>query len=87
MTAAKKKRLAWRISDIAAAAHPSDRDYVARICGHLRGDVPAILRSLDVTLPDACGVSLPWWRTATTRERAAALVATAKRLRVPQVPA
>lgn len=86
--AAKKRRMVWRISDIVDAAEPGQGKYIRDWCAaHGRGEVPLILDRLDITLPRICDVREPTWNVMSTEERAAALVAVAKRLRVPQVPA
>lgn len=87
--AAKKKRMVWRISDIVRAICKErgldpgsyDASYVLRRCDG---------RSVD-SIIDAAPVSLPKLLRIDNYEPsarvAAALVATAKRLRVPMVPA
>lgn len=85
--AAKKKRMVWRISDIVGAAEPGNGSFVREWCARFDGDVSRILDLLNVTLPRICGVRERRWVAMSTDERAAALVATAKRLRVPMVTA
>lgn len=81
-----KRRMVWRISDIVEAAAPDRRRAAVSACALHRGNVPEILRALNVTLPIVTGTAQRWWDVMDTELRAQALVAVAKRLGVKRVP-
>lgn len=96
--AAKKRRNVWRISDIVRAIckergweptfeHNGDPDgaYVLEMCAVSKGDAGMVIGKSRYSLPVL--LDLPPRPTTTPAEIAAALVATARRLRVPMVDA
>lgn len=95
---AKKAKMVWRISDIVRAIckergreptfeHNGDPDgaHVLHMCAIRAGDADLVIGTSRYSLPVL--LDLPPRLTTTPEDIARALVATAKRLRVPMVPA